>query len=181
MTWCFEYFLTDHAGHSRSMEEAAKVLRSLTACSRILGSLAAGMLLLVISDHGNMEDLSVKTHTESVPLAAARPSPACGTLHPELTDLAPAIGELLCSSCTTGGAYEPSGGEDINSPSLRHGRHGISVSPSLSRRLRPSCWLLPCSFAGRIPNAVFFLLLTALGGEDDTDLTGTDPIPSNGS
>lgn len=69
----FEYYETDHAGHSRSMEEAAAVLAKL---DRFLGGILdaadrASTLVLVTSDHGNLEDLSTKTHTRNpVPLLA---------------------------------------------------------------------------------------------------------------
>lgn len=63
----FEYYLTDHAGHSRSMEEATDVLGKVDG-------LLEGILehfdpekqtLIITSDHGNMEDLSTKTHTRN--------------------------------------------------------------------------------------------------------------------
>ncbi len=67
----FEYFLTDHAGHSREMNMAVEMLERMDG-------FIEGMLqhfhydddiILVISDHGNIEDLSVKTHTRNpVPL-----------------------------------------------------------------------------------------------------------------
>jgi hypothetical protein len=67
----FEYFVTDMAGHARDMKIAAEMLE------RMDGFLA-GLLdrldrendtVLMISDHGNIEDLSVRTHTRNpVPL-----------------------------------------------------------------------------------------------------------------
>ena len=67
----FEYFVTDHAGHSQQMAVSVEMLE------RMDGFLA-GILesfdhrkdtILMISDHGNIEDLSVKTHTMNpVPL-----------------------------------------------------------------------------------------------------------------
>lgn len=67
----FEYFVTDHAGHSQEMKTATEMLE------RMDGFLE-GMLrhfdvyndiLFLISDHGNVEDLSIKTHTRNaVPL-----------------------------------------------------------------------------------------------------------------
>ena len=67
----FEYFITDHAGHSQEMSLSIEVLE------RMDGFLA-GILdrfdyendsILMVSDHGNIEDLSVKTHTRNpVPL-----------------------------------------------------------------------------------------------------------------
>jgi hypothetical protein len=94
----FEYFMTDHAGHSQSPDEALRILRLLDGFfGGILDALTAESLLVVISDHGNLEDLSVKTHTRNpVPLVAA------GAHHRRiaarirrLTDVAPAITDLL--------------------------------------------------------------------------------------
>ncbi len=68
-----EYFLTDKAGHSQDPDRAATVLRQL---DRLLGALLDGLphgdLLVVSSDHGNLEDLSTKSHTRHpVPLVAS--------------------------------------------------------------------------------------------------------------
>ncbi len=67
----FEYFVTDHAGHSQEMPMAVEMLERMDG-------FIAGILekfdydkdiILMISDHGNIEDLSVKTHTKNpVPL-----------------------------------------------------------------------------------------------------------------
>jgi 2,3-bisphosphoglycerate-independent phosphoglycerate mutase len=69
----FEYFLTDKAGHSRDPARAADVLHSVDRFFQsLLGLLdPARDLLVVTSDHGNLEDLSTKSHTTNpVPLAA---------------------------------------------------------------------------------------------------------------
>jgi 2,3-bisphosphoglycerate-independent phosphoglycerate mutase len=69
----YELYLTDHAGHSQSMDEA---VRALTMVDRLLGGVMESFdrdstLLLVTSDHGNLEDLSTKSHTRNpVPLLA---------------------------------------------------------------------------------------------------------------
>ncbi|MCB1165292.1 MAG: metalloenzyme [Leptospiraceae bacterium] len=64
----FEYFLTDKAGHNQSMEEASMTIQ-------ILEPFIEGILeemdpledtLVISSDHGNMEDLSTKTHTNNL-------------------------------------------------------------------------------------------------------------------
>lgn len=67
----FEYFVTDHAGHSQEMPMAVEMLERMDG-------FISGMLqkfdfekdiILMISDHGNIEDLSIKTHTKNpVPL-----------------------------------------------------------------------------------------------------------------
>ncbi len=67
----FEYYLTDKAGHSQSSRHARRVLRSL---DRFLGALQERVdpeqhLVVISSDHGNLEDLSTSSHTRHpVPL-----------------------------------------------------------------------------------------------------------------
>ncbi len=67
----FEYFVTDHAGHSQDMPMAVDMLERMDGF--ITGMLEKfdyeKDIVLMISDHGNIEDLSVKTHTKNpVPL-----------------------------------------------------------------------------------------------------------------
>lgn len=67
----FEYFVTDHAGHSRDMHTAIDMLERMDGF--IDGILRRFNyeedVVFMISDHGNIEDLSVKTHTRNpVPL-----------------------------------------------------------------------------------------------------------------
>ncbi len=71
----YEYFLTDIAGHSQERDLCLKVLRNL---DDFLAAAVAGLngrvALLLASDHGNIEDLSVKTHTTNpVPVLAFGP------------------------------------------------------------------------------------------------------------
>ncbi len=69
----YEYFFTDHAGHSQSMDEARRILESI---DRLLAGFLDSVdirstLLLLTSDHGNLEDLSTRSHTRNpVPLLA---------------------------------------------------------------------------------------------------------------
>lgn len=63
----FEYFLTDYAGHSRDFDYAYDVLIRLDG---FLEGIISEMnfnkdLLILVSDHGNLEDLSVKGHTRN--------------------------------------------------------------------------------------------------------------------
>jgi hypothetical protein len=63
----YEYFLTDFAGHSRNMEYAINEIQKL---EQLLFELLQCLdfnntILLVISDHGNIEDLRVKSHTSN--------------------------------------------------------------------------------------------------------------------
>lgn len=63
----FEYWLTDHAGHSQDPKFAVEVLERFDA---FLGGLIEKLdlsttLVVMISDHGNIEDLSTKGHTRN--------------------------------------------------------------------------------------------------------------------
>ncbi len=61
----YEYFLTDHLGHGRIGDEFDKVVSTLDEfLYTILSNIDKNkMTLIVCSDHGNFEDLSIKTHT----------------------------------------------------------------------------------------------------------------------
>lgn len=97
----YEHFLTDLAGHGQDMARAVQVLENL---DRFLGALLAGLdpaehLLLLISDHGNLEDLGVKTHTRNpVPgiCWGAGAAPAAARLR-SLTDVAPLVLDALAA------------------------------------------------------------------------------------
>jgi len=69
----YEYFLTDFAGHRRNRKRAFRYLEDIDAAvGGVLNSFdTASGLVLLTSDHGNVEDLSVRTHTRNpVPLLA---------------------------------------------------------------------------------------------------------------
>lgn len=63
----FEYWLTDHAGHSRDMNSAVDVLERFDSfLNGLLEKLdLRETLVVLISDHGNIEDLSTKSHTRN--------------------------------------------------------------------------------------------------------------------
>ena len=66
----FEYWMTDYAGHGQDMQVALELLNQFDI---VLGSLLDDWqqtdLLLITSDHGNLEDLSTRRHTANpVPL-----------------------------------------------------------------------------------------------------------------
>jgi hypothetical protein len=66
----FEYWLSDYAGHGQDMDKAQTLLTNFDA---VLGGLLAAWegenLILITSDHGNLEDLSTRRHTANpVPL-----------------------------------------------------------------------------------------------------------------
>jgi hypothetical protein len=70
----FDYWKTDHAGHGQHRHEAVHALEKLDGL--LEGVLARinldETLVVVTSDHGNIEDLSTKSHTRSpVPLLLA--------------------------------------------------------------------------------------------------------------
>jgi hypothetical protein len=69
----FETFLTDKAGHAQDVVWArAEILRVERFLSELLDAVDPNeQLVVVTSDHGNLEDLSTRTHTRaSVPLLA---------------------------------------------------------------------------------------------------------------
>lgn len=75
----FEFWLSDYAGHHQDMNEASKILKSLDQVIAGLLSMPPGAeeLILLTSDHGNLEDLSTRHHTlNPVPLLlfGTRPS-----------------------------------------------------------------------------------------------------------
>jgi hypothetical protein len=89
----FEFFETDEAGHARSMERALDALARLDAFLRALvAGLAEDDALVVTSDHGNLEDLSIRNHTRArVPvLGFGRAAAEVGNVH-DLTHLAPLL------------------------------------------------------------------------------------------
>jgi len=62
----FEYYLTDKAGHKQDLNAALMILQTLDDFFRgILETLGPDTLLVVTSDHGNMEDLSTRSHTRN--------------------------------------------------------------------------------------------------------------------
>jgi len=72
----YEYFQTDKAGHSQDHERCCNELRKLdelltTLLTELQEDLADDTLVVLTSDHGNLEDLSTKRHTNNpIPLMA---------------------------------------------------------------------------------------------------------------
>jgi 2,3-bisphosphoglycerate-independent phosphoglycerate mutase len=97
----FEHWPSDYAGHGQDMSQACALLETFDA---VLGGVLEAWqdesgLLLITSDHGNLEDLSTRRHT-------LNPAPALLVGAPEmrkafaqglddLTDITPAIMRLL--------------------------------------------------------------------------------------
>lgn len=60
----FEFFRTDEAGHAQDFEAADRALAELDEfLRRLVEGLREGDGLLVTSDHGNLEDLTLRQHT----------------------------------------------------------------------------------------------------------------------
>lgn len=95
----FEYFVTDHAGHSQEMPLAVEMLERMDGfLDGILSRFDPEKdTLLMISDHGNIEDLTVKTHTVNpVPLIViGRQHPYFSSRITDLTHIAPAVISFL--------------------------------------------------------------------------------------
>ncbi len=95
----FEHFLTDFAGHAQDMGEAVRILERVDAfLGAFLADYPLGDSLAVISsDHGNVEDLSVKTHTTNpVPtIATGAGRDAFARRITAITDVTPALMDLL--------------------------------------------------------------------------------------
>lgn len=100
LAW-FDFWPSDYAGHRRKMDQAVELLESFDA---VFGALvdawdSTNNLILLTSDHGNLEDLSQRQHTRNpVPCILIGPEAirirvAEGLL--DLTDVAPAIRDVL--------------------------------------------------------------------------------------
>jgi hypothetical protein len=60
----FEHYLADEAGHARDFEAARAALDTFDAFTRaVLARRPPEARVLICSDHGNVEDLSTRTHT----------------------------------------------------------------------------------------------------------------------
>jgi 2,3-bisphosphoglycerate-independent phosphoglycerate mutase len=91
----YEYFLTDKAGHSQEMSRASSEILKI---DRFLDTLLSLINLnkhtvMLTSDHGNIEDLSVKTHTRNrvMTLLWGRGSRELKDRIRSLTDVTPSI------------------------------------------------------------------------------------------
>ena len=96
----FEYFHTDKAGHAQSEAAASR-------CCGSIDLFLSGLLefmdfdsnsVVISSDHGNVEDLGVKTHTlNAVPLVVRGPAAPFFTSVKDLTGIAGAITAAVSS------------------------------------------------------------------------------------
>ena len=95
----YEYFITDKIGHAQDREAAARVLPSLALFIRALLAqldLKTSTVILT-SDHGNIEDLSVRNHTlNPVPtIVWGEHRAEVATRIRSLTDITPGIVDIL--------------------------------------------------------------------------------------
>jgi 2,3-bisphosphoglycerate-independent phosphoglycerate mutase len=97
----FEYWASDYAGHKQEMANAIRLMETF---DEVLGGLVKEWkdgLILVTSDHGNMEDLSTRKHTAAdVPALVIGEKAARETFTyslKNLTDIAPAIWKTVMS------------------------------------------------------------------------------------
>ncbi len=93
----YEYYLTDKAGHSRSHPKAEK---SMSVYNRFLWTVISekpdDITIVLSSDHGNIEDLSTKTHTRNkVPLFVYGPGAALFFSAKSILDVTPGILKVL--------------------------------------------------------------------------------------
>jgi hypothetical protein len=97
----FEYWLTDYAGHGQDMHRACELIGNL---DQVLDGLLRAWddetgLILITSDHGNMEDLSTRRHTANpvpallIGAPAARQAFSAGLK--DLSGITPAILRML--------------------------------------------------------------------------------------
>jgi 2,3-bisphosphoglycerate-independent phosphoglycerate mutase len=90
----YEFFLTDKAGHAVQMSGAVDVLTKLDRfLAGLLEALPRDVTLMLTSDHGNVEDLSVRTHTRNL-VPTLLKGPGAEQMAPRihsLTDITPAI------------------------------------------------------------------------------------------
>lgn len=93
----YEYYLTDKAGHKQKQEDAEHVLQPLDEfLLHLIENKRSEDTLVITSDHGNLEDLSTKTHTRNkVPLFVLGTSAYPFEKAESLTDVKAGITSIL--------------------------------------------------------------------------------------
>ncbi|MEM8612216.1 MAG: alkaline phosphatase family protein [Cyanobacteria bacterium P01_H01_bin.105] len=93
----FECYLSDYAGHQQNYANAVKVLQRIDQfIAAIVNGLTLETTLVIVSDHGNVEDLSTKRHTLNlVPLCAVGVNAHIFESVKDLTGVTPAILSIL--------------------------------------------------------------------------------------
>lgn len=92
----FDLWLTDQAGHRWSLTDCVTLVETLDSFLQSIVENLGDMTLLVTSDHGNLEDKSVKTHTlADVPLIAVGKKSDVFANAKSLLDVAPMTRDIL--------------------------------------------------------------------------------------
>ena len=93
----FECYLTDFAGHRQDLAQAREVLQIVDGfIEGIVSEKAQDITLVISSDHGNIEDLSRKTHTlNPVPLLVIGPQAAAFSSIEDITGITPVLVKLI--------------------------------------------------------------------------------------
>jgi len=103
----YEYFITDKIGHAQDMEAARTVLQNLALLIRQLLARVdlARTSVILTSDHGNIEDLSLRNHTlNEVPtIVWGANRDRIASRIKSLADITPAIVESLTEKATASG------------------------------------------------------------------------------
>jgi len=93
----FEYFHSDHLGHGRLADDKDQLLNDLDRfLFNILSNIGDEMTLLICSDHGNLEDLSIKGHTlnPAIGISAGKSADYLKNNIKHLYDIKPVIMDL---------------------------------------------------------------------------------------
>ena len=102
----YEYFITDKVGHAQDYEAARKVIPNLAKLIRsLLGKVDLDQTTVIMtSDHGNLEDLSVRNHTlNPVPtMVWGRQRQSIAARIRSLTDITPVIVDVLTEGSIDG-------------------------------------------------------------------------------
>ena len=109
----YEYFITDKIGHAQDRDTARRVLPMLARFIRaLLGRLDLDRSTVILtSDHGNIEDLSVRNHTlNPVPtIVWGRQREHIALRIRSLADITPAIVDVLTKGYETNGELDNTG------------------------------------------------------------------------
>lgn len=92
-----EYYMTDKAGHEKNYDKAVAILSVYDRfLQRLIEKKKGDDTLVLCSDHGNLEDLSTKTHTRNnVPLFVCGPGAEAFKNAESILDVTPGIIEVL--------------------------------------------------------------------------------------
>lgn len=93
----FDYWPSDQVGHRGSLDEAVRLVQALDEfLGVVLPDAGDGLTVLLTSDHGNLEDKSIRTHTRAkVPLIVTGPRASDFASAGDLTHVAPLAARLL--------------------------------------------------------------------------------------